>query len=116
MKAKGDYVLALKGSQGECFNDVQLFLNSQLEKKFENAHHSYFESIDRNHGRIEKRQVWVSTDVAWLHECHPDGTPLNPSLLFTVFESKQSTSQKKSVTSYQAIVAKMPNLSPCYPH
>jgi predicted transposase YbfD/YdcC len=71
VKAKGDYVLALKGSQGECFNDVQLFLNSQLEKKFENAHHSYFESIDGNHGRIEKRQVWVSTDVAWLHERHP---------------------------------------------
>ena len=30
-----------------------------------------FESIDGNHGRIEKRQVWVSTDVAWLHERHP---------------------------------------------
>jgi predicted transposase YbfD/YdcC len=69
--AKGDYVLALKGSQGECFDDVQLFLNSQLEKGFDNAPHSYFESVNGDHGRIEQRQVWVTTDVAWLHERHP---------------------------------------------
>jgi predicted transposase YbfD/YdcC len=69
--AKGDYVLALKGSQGECFDDVQLFLNSPLEKGFENVPHRYFESVDGDHGRIEQRQLWVSTDVAWLHERHP---------------------------------------------
>jgi hypothetical protein len=33
-------------------------------------------------------------------------------LALTVFESKQSTSQKKNVTSYPAIMTKMPNLSP----
>jgi predicted transposase YbfD/YdcC len=71
VEAKGDYVLALKGSQVECFDDVQFFLNSQLKKEFEHAPHSYFESVDGDHGRIEQRQVWVSTDVAWLHERHP---------------------------------------------
>ena len=55
--AKGDNVLALKGSQGECFDDVQLFFNSPLEKRFENVPHSYFESVDGDHGRIEQRQV-----------------------------------------------------------
>jgi len=63
-KAKGDYVLALKGSQGECFDDVQCFLNAELAKEFEQTPHSYFESVDGGNGRIEQRQVWVSTDVA----------------------------------------------------
>lgn len=71
VNAKADYVLALKGSQGECFDDVQFFLDTQIKAKFKNTPHSYFKSVNGGHGRIEQRQVWVSTDVAWLHERHP---------------------------------------------
>jgi predicted transposase YbfD/YdcC len=70
VKAKGDYVLALKGSQGECFDDVQCFLNAQVDNGFKHVPHSYFESVDGDQGRIEQRQVWSSTDVAWLHARH----------------------------------------------
>ena len=71
MNAKADYVLALQGSQGKCCDDVQFFLDTQIKAKFKHTPHSDFKSVNGGHDRIEQRQVWVSTDVAWLHERHP---------------------------------------------
>jgi hypothetical protein len=50
---------------------MQFILNSQLDKGFDNAPHRYFESVDEDHGWIEQRQVWVTADLACLHERHP---------------------------------------------
>jgi predicted transposase YbfD/YdcC len=50
---------------------MQFFLNSQLDKGFDNAPHRYFESVDEDHSWIEQRQVWVTADLACLHERHP---------------------------------------------
>ena len=55
VSAKADYVLALKGNQGE-------FLGTA---------HSVFKSVNGDHGRIEERNVWMSTEVEWLIERHP---------------------------------------------
>jgi hypothetical protein len=37
VNAKADYVLVLKGNQGECFDDVQFFLDTQIKTKFKNT-------------------------------------------------------------------------------
>ena len=55
VSAKADYVLALKGNQGE----------------FSGTAHSVFKSVNGDHGRIEERNVWMSTEVEWLIERHP---------------------------------------------
>jgi predicted transposase YbfD/YdcC len=60
----GDYVLALKGNQGELFDDVKLFLHDP-ETPLMQA-----ESVDGDHGRIEVRQAALSRDIAWLQEHH----------------------------------------------
>ena len=96
VEAKGDYVLALKGRQGACFDDVQFFLNTQLEKGFANAPHHYFESIDGDHGRIEQRQVWVNTDVAWLHARHPRWSSIKSiAVINSIREQDGHTSEER---------------------
>ena len=66
-----DYVLGLKGNQGEFFDDVKLYLDSQLACKFKEKTHSVHSSITGDHGRIETREVWLVADVDWLIARHP---------------------------------------------
>ncbi len=60
----GDYILALKGNQGQLFDDVKLFLDDE-KTELECAEHT-----DKGHGRIEVRKAFVSYDVDWLQEIH----------------------------------------------
>ena len=54
---EADYILALKGNHKNLHNDVQEIFASILagsEEKF-----NYFNTVDKNHGRIEIRQCWA---------------------------------------------------------
>ena len=55
----GDYVLALKGNQGDLHTQVKDFFESATEHSFHGLAHDYFEECDSGHGRIEKRCCWV---------------------------------------------------------
>ena len=62
----GDYVLALKGNQGNLFEDVQqIFANAQSQD-FKEIDYDYHETLDAGHGRIEKRRYWSLGQVEWL--------------------------------------------------
>ena len=66
-----DYVLAMKGNQGEFHDDIKLYLDQKIETNFTDVAHSAFESVDGNHGRIEQRKVWLVSGIDWLIERHP---------------------------------------------
>lgn len=61
---KADYVLSLKGNQGQLHEDVRLY--------FEQAKHlancQYAETHDKGHGRIETRKCYVTQEIDWLKE------------------------------------------------
>jgi len=63
----GDYVLALKGNQGTLQADASLYLDDP-------AHAAMLASsdpeVEGDHGRIETRQAFVCSDIAWLQEHH----------------------------------------------
>lgn len=61
-----DYVLALKGNQGNLHEDVKLFFEDAKSTSLEEVPHSYHETIDGDHGRIEIRRYWVVSDIEWL--------------------------------------------------
>lgn len=66
VEKKADYVLALKGNQGNLHDKVQeLFVYAQ-HYRFQRLSHSYCEEIDKGHGRIEHRQYWLTTEYAAL--------------------------------------------------
>jgi len=63
---KGDYMLSLKGNQGNLHEDVTLFFESEQTMP-EVGHESY----DVGHGRTEVRTVRASSKIDWLKERNP---------------------------------------------
>ena len=64
----GDYALALKGNQGQLFDDVKsLFAIEFTERKpFHWVEHDYQRTVDKGHGRLEIRECWVVTDPEYM--------------------------------------------------
>ena len=67
---KGDYVLCLKGNQESLHEEVKYFFDEAQAAEFNDVHHSYFESVEKDHGRIEIRRCWVVEDdaIRWLEK------------------------------------------------
>ncbi len=62
----GDYVLALKGNQGNLFEDVQQIFEQAQAQDFQEIEHDFHQTIDGGHGRIEKRRCWALGQVEHL--------------------------------------------------
>jgi predicted transposase YbfD/YdcC len=64
----GDYVCALKRNHGQLYEDVKLYLddienNNDLIGTFEK-----YETLDKGHGRIEKRMCITTSKIEWLKQ------------------------------------------------
>lgn len=64
---KADYVLALKGNQGKLCAEVNHWFEHAHEQGFAGMEHSYHETTEAGHGRIQIRQYW-SVPVSALGE------------------------------------------------
>jgi predicted transposase YbfD/YdcC len=54
----GDYVLALKGNQGNLFEDIEQLFDWATSQAFSGIDHDFHETLETGHGRIEKRRCW----------------------------------------------------------
>lgn len=70
LEKKADYVLALKGNQGNLHEDVTLFLENAKKTNFKEVKHKHISTLDKGHGRIEPRKYWITDEVDWLNERH----------------------------------------------
>jgi predicted transposase YbfD/YdcC len=61
-----DYVLALKGNQGNLYDDVQELFTSAREQNFKNIEHQFYETVEQGHGRIETRRYWTLGNTEYL--------------------------------------------------
>ncbi|MBU8901237.1 MAG: ISAs1 family transposase [Victivallales bacterium] len=61
-----DYVFSLKGNQSNLHDDVRLFFQIQKESNFKDELFDYYESVDADHGKIEIRKYWTTSDISWL--------------------------------------------------
>lgn len=59
---KADYVLALKGNHGQLHSDIQEWFAWADQQQFKDMPHSYAQTVNKNHGRIEIRQCWALSD------------------------------------------------------
>jgi predicted transposase YbfD/YdcC len=75
IRQKGaDYLLALKENQPTLYRDVADFLVEQCAVGFQDcaaASWAEHHTSDADHGRIETRRHWITSDIGWLHERHP---------------------------------------------
>ncbi len=62
----GDYVLALKGNQGNLFEDVEQIFEQALSQNFKGIEYDFYETKDVGHGRVEQRRCWSLGQVEWL--------------------------------------------------
>ena len=58
-QAEGDYVLALKGNQGQLCQQVEDWFQQAPAQKWQGIEYSYHETLETGHHRIETRQVWA---------------------------------------------------------
>lgn len=65
----GHYVLALKGNQSSLQEDVQTFMDDVVACEA-TRHGDRYETIEKSHGRIEKRTCWTCWDIDWLAQRH----------------------------------------------
>ncbi len=64
--AKGDYVLALKGNQETLYEEVKDYFAYAEQRHFQGISYSYHETLDADHGRIERRRYWTTDQLDWL--------------------------------------------------
>ena len=64
IKAKGNYVLALKKNQKRFYEDVKDYFEDKVNiKKIED----YFEETEKSHSKIITRKYYMTNDIKWLH-------------------------------------------------
>jgi predicted transposase YbfD/YdcC len=66
IESDADYLLALKGNQTSLADEVANFFNQATSADFEGIEHVHYLFQERNRGRQERREVWVTSDVSWL--------------------------------------------------
>ena len=62
---KADYVLALKGNHGIFSEEVKSYFEEALKDDFKDIEHSRKTTIEKGHGRIEKREYFQTNDIEW---------------------------------------------------
>ena len=70
-----DYLLALKDNQPTLCRDVADFLIEQRTAGFKDcaaASWATHQTTDADHGRIETRRHWITSDIGWLRQRHPE--------------------------------------------
>lgn len=65
---KGDYLLMIKNNHPTFFHQIEMTFKEARLEKFEDWNYDYFESVDKGHGRIDTRRVWVISDIDGMSE------------------------------------------------
>lgn len=69
----GDYVLSLKANQGSLLADVEDCFAQAAKAKASGVGYDHSQTVDKGHGRLERRRAWVISDEAmidWLQDHH----------------------------------------------
>ena len=61
-KKQADYVLALKGNQGNLYEDVKLYF-SDLDML---SNCAYTKTVEKARSGVETREYWQTDDISWL--------------------------------------------------
>jgi len=66
IEGEADYVLALKGNQGTLHEDIVSYFGWAEKTGFTQIPYTFHETLEKDHGRIEERRCWATSDVEWL--------------------------------------------------
>jgi len=66
VEAKADYVLSLQENQGHLYEDISVLFAVDQAQNFQYASLEYAETTNKDHGRIEVREGWSSSNPEYL--------------------------------------------------
>jgi predicted transposase YbfD/YdcC len=103
VEKEANYVIGLKGNQGQLNEDVRLFFDRP-------PHGSIISTeteLDKGHGGFERRQCRVTEAIGWLKERHPDWNKLT-SVVEIESERERQGKIEKEKRYYISSLAAMP--------
>ena len=68
VEQKADYILQLKGNQNALHSEAKLLFDKCLRDDCLGVSYHTAETTNGGHGRVERRRIWVTADVAWFAE------------------------------------------------
>jgi predicted transposase YbfD/YdcC len=68
----GDYALALKDNQGNCYDEVKATFALAEKDHFQNVEYESHQTVGKDHGRLEIRNYWTISDPAILEYLDPE--------------------------------------------
>jgi len=63
-----DYVISLKGNQGNSHQRIKDYLDWAQRIGFKEIKYDYRATLEKDHGRIEERRCWVTEEIGWLEQ------------------------------------------------
>jgi predicted transposase YbfD/YdcC len=64
---EADYILAVKANQPRLYEDLEELFRGVQEVEFQDVPHTYAQSLDKNHGRVERRRCWALSEPELLN-------------------------------------------------
>ena len=81
VKGGGNYVLAVKENQPVLHAKVKNLLEEARLENFKGWDHDHDEQVEGDHGRIETRRVWCTSETKWLGDVRKQWPELNTLVL-----------------------------------
>ncbi len=67
---EADYVLQLKNNHPTVHKELKDYFESEIGDSLLKTDATFLETIDGDHGRIEVRRYWLTTDIGWFQDAH----------------------------------------------
>lgn len=69
IEKEADYTLAVKENQSNLYTNIKEYFEWAIENKFKDLEkYDHYTKTEKGHGRIEKRNIWITEDVEWFEE------------------------------------------------
>lgn len=68
IKAKGDYVLALKGNQPLFYQEVREYFDGERLEELKEKEGCWYKTVEKEHGGTAVREYYITEDVGWYSE------------------------------------------------
>ena len=96
IRKKADYILALKGNQGNLYKEVKDLFDKVNTEEFKKYIHQTDTQLEKDHGRIEQRECITIENLDWLYDIQQwEGVKSIAKITATVYRGNKQTKEDR---------------------
>jgi len=101
---KADYVISLKGNQGATKEEVEDLYKGCLELGFGDIKYDYYETMEKSHGRIERRKYYITENLEYIRLRDKWANLKSVGMMHSIVErnGKKTEEKRYHITSLEA--------------